>query len=235
MSSLLRPSDAVHYDAGNDATVTEAVRVARLAAYKYRRDRIPYSKQCAPDTSSCKKPKDLSDLLKLNIPLDTLAQVLKREETFRMSPQLQELYDEFLHPPPCIEGELQTRSLEEHGLCRCYLNRYWRTSQHVDKTAHPDLWNSVVYLRYFDRYLEDWQVPVKERHQDIPMIPLYPTIFDNNHEDSVADDSVPDDSVPADDTQRKKLREHTPPPVVDMIAQYHTQGRPLVIVSGSQS
>jgi hypothetical protein len=200
-----------------DDAITAAVQVARQAGYKYQKDGLPYPKECssinesaaAIDTtgtqlSQCKRTKN-TKLLDLKIPLEKLANILRREEEFRLSPQVQVLYDEFKHPPPCIEGELQTRALEEHGLCRCYLNRYWRTSQYVDKAKHPDVWNSVVYLRYFDRYLEDWQVPCKNRNQEIPSIPLIPTedVFGNKP--------------------------------VDLLSQYHTNGRPLVVVSGSQS
>jgi hypothetical protein len=210
MTSLLgttTSNSAVHEDALNDPAVTSAVERAREAAVKYYQDKIPYPKECEKNSPECKREKGVTDVLQLKIPHDTLASVLKREETFRMSPQVQALYDEFEHPPPCIEGEMQTRALEEHGLCRCYLNRYWRTAQYVDKSNHPELWNSVVYLRYYDRYIENWDVPCQKRNQKIPKIPVIPT----NQDDENSFEAV------------------------DMMEKYHTKGRPLVVVSGSQS
>tara|TARA_B100000795_G_C22635952_1_gene374526 strand:+ start:97 stop:780 length:684 start_codon:yes stop_codon:yes gene_type:complete len=195
---------AVQEDAALDPTVTNAVQAAREAASKFYRDGLPFPKECMKDSLTCKRTKG-TRLLKLKIPLKNLVKILKREETFRLSPQLQALYDEFKQPPPCVEATLQTRALEEHGFCCCYLNRYWQTSQRVDKSKHPEIWNSVVYLRYFDRYLDEWQVPCKNRNQDIPHIPLVPT-----------------------EDKKKNAR-------VDMLTKYHTMGRPLVVVSGSQS
>ena len=215
MTSLVNTEhSAVQQDAASSVTVTNAIETARQAAYKYNLDHIPYPKCCAEciSTITCKKPKHISELLDLIIPVDQLSAILQREETFRLSPQIQSLYDEFKHPPSCIEGELQARALEEFGYCRCYLNSYWRTSQKVKKENHPEVWNSVVYLRYFDRYIDSWLVPCKERNQKIPEIPLVRTELKS---------------------PTTELSENNQ--TINMLDQYHTMGRPLVVVSGSQS
>ena len=221
MTSLVNTEhSSVQQEAASSVTVTNAIETARQAAYKYNLDHIPYPKCCAEcipsiNKSTCKKPNHISELLDLIIPVDQLSAILQREETFRLSPQIQSLYDEFKHPPSCIEGELQTRALEEFGYCRCYLNSYWRTSQKVKKENHPEVWNSVVYLRYFDRYIDSWLVPCKERNQKIPEIPLVRT------------------ELKSPTTELSELSENNQ--TINMLDQYHTMGRPLVVVSGSQS
>ena len=218
MTSLVNTEHSVvQLDAASSVTVTNAIETARQAAYKYNLDHIPYPKCCAEciNKPTCKKPNHISELLDLIIPVDQLSAILQREETFRLSPQIQSLYDEFKHPPSCIEGELQARALEEFGYCRCYLNSYWRTSQKVKKENHPEVWNSVVYLRYFDRYIDSWLVPCKERNQKIPEIPLVRT------------------ELKSPTTELSELSENNQ--TINMLDQYHTMGRPLVVVSGSQS
>ena len=226
MTSLTNTEHSVvQQDAASSVTVTNAIETARQAAYKYNLDHIPYPKCCAEciSTITCKKPKHISELLDLIIPVDQLSAILQREETFRLSPQIQSLYDEFKHPPSCIEGELQARALEEFGYCRCYLNSYWRTSQKVKKENHPEVWNSVVYLRYFDRYIDSWLVPCKERNQKIPEIPLVRTELK----------SPTTELSELSELHVSELSENNQ--TINMLDQYHTMGRPLVVVSGSQS
>lgn len=91
---------------------------------------------------------------------------------------MQQLYDQYTHPPSEIESEFQRQILQQHGLCRCWLPSYWQTSYryplHSSKEAEA-IRNTTVWLRFYERYIEDEQVPIKigEQVPDVPLICLH--------------------------------------------------------------
>ena len=97
-----------------------------------------------------------------NIPVDTLLNTLRREETLRLCPELQKLYDSCgaRSPPGEIESEIQRISLLENGYCRCWLDEYWNTSVlypfNSSEIANT-IRNTTVWLRHFERFIDVMQ------------------------------------------------------------------------------
>ena len=121
------------------------------------------------------------------IPYDLLLRTLRREETLRLCPELQALYDEFEHPPGDIESELQRSCLRESGLCRCWLHAYWSTSYRFPlaetttgtitsetKAKTDAVRNTTVWLRHYERFIEDDEVPIRvgDYVPDVPLLLL---------------------------------------------------------------
>ena len=125
----------------------------------------------------CNYPHDSdsnTDHYAADIPRPALLSTLRREEELRLCPELQELYDTYDLPPPEIEAELQRHALAENGFCRCWLHSYYQTSYRYPKD-HPDstdIRNTTVWLRHYERYMEDQEVPVSvsDRVPDVPLV-----------------------------------------------------------------
>ena len=105
-----------------------------------------------------------------------LLKVLRREETLRLCPELQKLYDSCGEdsPPGVIESEIQRISLLENGFCRCWLGKYWDTSvrfPYNSSNIANTVRNTTVWLRYFERFIDDKNVPTRVGHR-VPDVPL---------------------------------------------------------------
>ena len=118
-----------------------------------------------------------------NIPIDTLLNVLRREETLRLCPELQILYDSCgSHSPPSeIESEIQRIALLENGYCCCWLGEYWNTSiryPYNSSRIASTVRNTTVWLRHFERFIDDEDVQTQVGHimhlhqpnQSIPVV-----------------------------------------------------------------
>jgi hypothetical protein len=111
-----------------------------------------------------------------NIPIDTLLNVLRREETLRLCPELQILYDSCgSHSPPSeIESEIQRIALLENGYCCCWLGEYWNTSiryPYNSSRIASTVRNTTVWLRHFERFIDDEDVQTQVGHF-VPDVPL---------------------------------------------------------------
>lgn len=146
-----------------------------------------------------------------HIPYTTLLNVLRREETLRLCPELQSLYDRHKHPPCEIESELQRICLRENGLCRCWLDSYWETSYRypLGTSRQADqVRSTTVWLRHYERFIEDDEVPVRvgDKVPDISLLAL----------------AVEGSRKPVETTTRTSIRQFLGP-------------KPLVVVAGSAS
>ena len=102
--------------------------------------------------------------------------MLRREETLRLCPELQILYDSCgsNSPPNEIESEIQRIALLENGYCRCWLGEYWNTSMRFPYNSSEianEIRNTTVWLRHFERFIDDEDVPTKVGHL-VPDVPL---------------------------------------------------------------
>ena len=83
-----------------------------------------------------------------------LLRVLQRDDELRLCSEMQEFYDSAPWLPGPVEAELQRHALVENGLCRCWLEQYWQTS-YIYPKEDLEIWNSTVYLRHYDRTLDN--------------------------------------------------------------------------------
>ena len=83
-----------------------------------------------------------------------LLRVLQRDDELRLSTEMQAFYDSAPWLPGPVEAELQRHALVENGLCRCWLEEYWKTS-YIYPKEDLEIWNSTVYLRHYDRTLDN--------------------------------------------------------------------------------
>jgi hypothetical protein len=140
--------------------------------------------------------------------------VLRREDEWRLCPAFQRVLDEYELPPAALATELQHRALVADDLCACWLPIYWQTAHRAaqPREADPELWETTVWLRHYDRYLDTSKTAVGESVPDVPLVHMLPQL------------PPPPSHPQLVQTQQCGLMSH-----------FHHLGRPLVVVAGSGS